>query len=153
MILADLTDAGRYACLHPLFPRVFAFLAAGSHEGLAEGRHAIDGDRLAVIVETGTTKDPGVKRLECHRRYIDVQVVLAGGERMGWAKLDGLVEHVPYDAGKDLRFFADPAGGAASILVLPGQFAIFFPEDAHKPGCHPAGAPVAYRKLVFKVAV
>ena len=33
------------------------------------------------------------------------------------------------------------------------EFAIFWPEDAHKPCCNPGDASVSYRKLVFKVAL
>jgi biofilm protein TabA len=153
MILIALADRQRIFGLHPLLPQVFAAFDAGRHHGLPDGRHGLVGERLAVIVEHGQTKDPGVKRLETHRRHIDVQIPLTGGEVMQWTPAAGLDVLVPYDAGKDIAFYHDPPAGLVSALVLPGTCAVFFPEDAHKPGCHPAGQPAPYGKLVFKLAV
>jgi YhcH/YjgK/YiaL family protein len=150
MILSTLADAHRSAGLHPLFPTVFAWLAAPP--ALPAGRHCLVGDQLAVIVESGTTLPRSAKRLESHRRFIDIQVSVAGGEVMDWAPLSGLAVHTPYDAERDVGFWNDPAE-LVSVLVRPGWFTIFWPEDAHRPGLHPGSDQAAYRKLVFKIAI
>ena len=36
-----------------------------------------------------------------------------------------------YDAEKDIEFFEDVPD--SYVTVLPGEFAVFFPEDAHAP--------------------
>lgn len=152
MILAPLADAVRYAGLHPRFAAAFAWAQDPANLARADGRYEI-APGLMVIVESGTTKDRAVRRLEAHRRKIDIQLVLAGPEIMEWSPLAGLRVHEDYKPEKDVAFYHDPAGPLASLLVAPGWFAIFWPEDAHKPVLHPAGQPVPYRKLVFKIDV
>jgi biofilm protein TabA len=104
-----------------------------------------------VIVERGTTVPSASKRFESHRRYIDIQVNLAGGEIMEWLPAAGLTVSDEFAPGGDVRFYHQPARSPTRLLVEPGHFAIFYPEDAHKPCCHPGAHPVPYRKLVFKV--
>ena len=82
MIQDSLSQAHLYAGLHPLFPVAFAWLAA--NPDIPDGRHAIRGEDLFVIAETGPTFDAALRRFESHRIYIDIQVNLAGGELMEW---------------------------------------------------------------------
>ena len=51
MIFSTLSQSGRYAALHPLFPRVFEFIRNTDLLSLAPGRHSIVGDDLFAIVE------------------------------------------------------------------------------------------------------
>jgi len=85
--------------------------------------------------------------LEAHRRYIDVQYVLSGADEMGWRALSDCKSPGGYDAARDIEFFTDEP--AAWATVSTGEFAIFFPHDAH--------APLTGRgdihKVVVKVAV
>ena len=71
-------------------------------------------------------------RLEAHRKYIDIQYVIAGVEEMGWnARIRCQQPHGQYDAEKDIEFFADTPN--SYVTVHPGEFVIFFPDDAHAP--------------------
>jgi biofilm protein TabA len=149
MIQDSLTQAPRYAGLHPLFPTAFAWLAA--HPTIADGRHAIRGEDLFVIAETGPTFDAAVRRFESHRTYIDIQVNLAGGEIMEWLPVAGLTTADDFQPDGDIAFYAPPVGAPSRLHVMPGQFTVFWPADAHKPVCHPPSGPTTYRKLVFKV--
>ena len=74
-----------------------------------------------------------------------------GRERMLHAPADSLDVDAPYLDEKDVAFYHDPPA-SSSVLVLPGQFAIFFPADGHKPGCM-AGGREAVRKVVVKVRI
>jgi len=53
----------------------------------------------------------------------------------------------PYDSRKDVMFYHDTPSTFAKLV--PGQFAIFFPEDGHAP-CLGKGE---IRKIVAKIAV
>ena len=87
-------------------------------------------------------------KLECHRKYIDIQLVLEGVDEMGWKPLADCSEPVAdYSAEKDIRFFRDAP--ASWIATPPGAFCIFFPEDAHAP----LVASGNIRKVIFKIAV
>ncbi len=150
MILAPLADAARYHALHPRFPRAFAWLAEHGAT-IPDGRHKIDGDDLFAIVESGTTRDAAVARLESHLVYLDIQVNLLHGERMGWAPVQGLTFDDPFVEGRDIAFFKDRPH--QDVLVAKDHFVIFYPEDGHMPLLHPAGQPVPYRKIVLKVRI
>ena len=147
MILSTLSQADRYAALHPLFPRAFDFIRDTNLLALAPGRYPIVGEQLFVIVENVAGRTREAAKLECHRKYIDIQLVLEGTDEMGWKALADCAQPVSdYSAEKDIRFFQDAP--ATWIAVPPGAFCIFFPEDAHAPLVSNSNI----RKAIFKIA-
>ncbi len=148
MILDVLENAYRYAALNKGFAQAFEFLLRPDLKGLPVGRYELDGERIYAMV----SKDPGRKKedaqLEAHQRYIDIQLVLAGTDDMGW-KPGSLCKRPSgeYDRQKDMQFFADKPD--AWLSTKSGAFAIFFPEDAHMPLISPG----QIHKVVVKVAV
>jgi YhcH/YjgK/YiaL family protein len=148
MILERIDQAARYRTFHPLFAQAFDWLAATDLAALPPGRHDIDGDRLFVIVEACDGRTRADARLECHRRYIDIQLVLEGIDEMGWRALADCVQpRTDYDAARDIRFFDD---APASWIATPaGAFCLFFPDDAHAP----LVSDGFIRKVVVKIAV
>lgn len=147
MILDRLTCWHRYASSHAGFPEAFDALCDPNAASLPAGRHPIDGDRLYLIVGRDTGRGREGARLESHRRYIDIQLTLSGEEEIGWLPLGSTQPAEPYDAGRDIAFYAQRP--ETWLALPPGTFAIFFPDDAH--------APLAGRgeiiKVVAKVAV
>ena len=146
MIFSALSQSDRYAALHPLFPRAFEYMRNTDLLALEPGRYPIVGEQLFVIVENVAGRAREAAKLECHRRYIDVQLVLAGDEEMGWKALADCTQPVS-DYKKDIQFFHDAP--ASWIAVPPGCFCIFFPEDAHAPLISNG----SIRKAIFKIAV
>ncbi len=148
MILSHKDDSARYVGLHPLFEQAFKFIAETDLHTHPTGRFPLLDDKLIAIVahEQGRTYEQAP--LECHRRYIDIQLVIEGVEQMGWRPLHDC--HTPtadYDQDKDLMFFED---GVLSWQLVPADyFCIFFPEDAHAP----LVSDRQVRKLILKVAV
>jgi len=148
MIIAALTDAERYYALHPLFARAFEFLRHTDLKALAPGKHAVQGEGIFVIAEACAGRTRSEAKLECHRRYIDIQLVLEGIDEMGWKPVVECVNPATdYDATRDIRFFNDAP--SSWVATPPGSFCLFFPDDAHAPLVS-AGF---IRKLVVKIAV
>jgi len=148
MIFSSLSQSSRYAALHPLFQRAFDYIRDTDLYNLAPGRYNILGDDLIVIAELAPGKTKEQARLEVHRRYIDIQLVLEGDEQMGWKPLADCLNPVSeHSMEKDIRFFHDAP--ASWIAVPPDHFCIFFPEDAHAP----LVSRGQVRKVIFKVAV
>ncbi len=150
MIIDTLENAGRYAVLHPLFTAGFDYLRSFNPD-TADGRHAIDGDKLFALVQTVRTEPAAERRFEAHRRYIDIQYVVSGAEVMEYSTFDDLRPAGAFDVKKDVGFFHEPAS-ATRLLVAAGSFTIFYPHDGHKPCCM-AGKPETARKVVLKVAL
>jgi YhcH/YjgK/YiaL family protein len=148
MIFDALSRSDRYLALHPLFARAFDFLRHTDLDALEPGRHAIDGEQLFAIVEACAGRTRAEAKLECHRRYIDIQLVLEGVDEMGWKPTVECVDPATeYDAARDIRFFNDVP--SSWIATPPGSFCLFFPDDAHAPLVS-AGT---IRKVVVKIAV
>ncbi len=148
MIFSTLAQSDRYVALHPLFPRAFEFIRNTDLAALAPGRYPIVGDELFAIVEGMPGRARAEAKLECHRKYIDIQLVLEGTDEMGWRALADCADPVSeYSAEKDIRFFRDAP--ATWIVTPPGTFCIFFPEDAHAP----LVSTGHIRKVIFKIAL
>jgi len=148
MILDTLNNLEHYAKLHPLFPQVIAFLRDTDLSALNTGIHPIIEKQLFVIVEEAQGRTRAEAKLECHRKYIDIQLVLEGVDEMGWKPLAACQQPVSdYNEERDIRFFNDAAD--SWISTPPNNFCIFFPQDAHAP----LVSTGKIRKLIFKIAV
>jgi biofilm protein TabA len=116
----------------------------------ADGRYEIRGQEIFAIVQSYHTESAADKKIESHNKYVDIQYILSGREVIGWFPVAALSESTPYSEEKDAIFY-QPADTMTPIIMAPGTFSIFFPQDAHQPGCifHKA-EPV--RKIVVKVS-
>jgi biofilm protein TabA len=150
MILDNLESAGNYEPLGTGIALGLAYLQSFDPD-TPDGRYPLDGDDLYALVQSYGTGPATGKKFEAHRSYIDIQCVVRGRERILHAATAGLDVEVPYSADEDVEFFADPVA-SSSLLVQPGEFAIFFPQDAHKPGCM-AGGRADVQKVVIKVRI
>lgn len=116
------------------------------------GKFAIDGDNIYGNVMEYDAELPSADALEAHRDYVDIQAVISGREAMLWANIDGLEVTVPYNAEKDVEFRKTPAEGVSKLELVPGLFAIFYPEDGHYGKIMPAsGKAGKVKKVVVKV--
>jgi len=148
MIFASIAQADRYADLHPLFPCAFEFMRNTDLHALQPGVHRILEKQLFVIVEEAGGRTRAEAKLECHRKYIDIQLVLEGTDEMGWKPLADCLNPISeHSLEKDIRFFHDAP--ASWVAVPPDHFCIFFPEDAHAP----LVGNGLIRKAVFKIAI
>lgn len=148
MILDLVTNLPHYFPLAKGFGKAAEFLARADLGQLAAGRYEIDGDDVYAMVYRGVGRPREGARLESHRKYMDIQCVLAGLDTIGWipvsqcSRPDG--DYIPE---RDVRFFLDEP--VAWLPVRPGAFAIFLPVDAHMPSI--SAEPID--KVVVKVAV
>ena len=148
MILDVLKNAHRYMSLNRGFAKAFEFLLRTDLKELPVDKYEIDGDRVYAMVakDRGRRKEDAL--LETHEKYIDIQLVLAGTDTMGWKHKSFCKQPAgEYDREQDLHFFADEP--VSWLSVEHGAFAIFFPEDAHMPLISSG----QIHKIVVKIAV
>ncbi len=132
MIVSNLQNSGRIEHLHPLFKKLFDFVK--SHDLLHEepGRITVDGDQLFINNSNPECVSQESQKLEVHRQYIDIHILLEGNERIGWKAIEDCNDLVqPYQEDADCAFYADKP--TMFVDLLPGQFAIVYPEDPHAP--------------------
>ena len=147
MIIDRLDNPFVLMSLPPRLRHAVEYLRSADPNTIALGRHDIDGDRLFALVQEYTTRGRDQCIWEAHRRYIDVQYVVRGVERMGYSNIAHARERDPYDPARDVAFF-EP--GEDEVTVRAGMLAIFGPEDVHSPG-GAAATPGPVRKIVIKV--
>src|SRR5580693_4129817 len=132
MIFDQLTNAGLYAFSNPRLLRGLQFLQSSDIASRAPGRYEIEGDQLFAMVQEYPTKPEAHCFWEAHRKFIDIQYVVDGIERMGFSPLGSLTVSQPYDELKDFMKLVRTSSGQPTMLEVPGgYFAIFFPHDAH----------------------
>nr|WP_318383540.1 YhcH/YjgK/YiaL family protein [uncultured Enterobacter sp.] len=128
------------------------FLRSTDFTTLEPGVVEIDGRNIFAQVIDLTTKPKNDIRPEVHRKYIDIQFMAWGEEQIGLAIDTGhneisesLLEQ------RDIIFYHD-SQNESFFEMVPGSFAIFFPQDVHRPGCHKT-KETSIRKIVVKVAL
>ena len=148
MILDKLENAENYYDMHPDFEKAFAFLRQKGLAGLPADRYEIDGERLFCMISKGPGRSRAEAKLEAHRKYIDIQYVIAGADEMGWKPTSACARvDTPYNADKDIEFFKDKPDRWTEVPA--GSFVIFFPQDAHAPMV----SNEEIHKAVLKIAV
>ena len=147
MIFDRIANAHIYASLGQGIARALRYLGDTDLAALEPGRYEIEGTDLYVVVSEYATKQPSDGRWEAHRRYIDLQYLVRGTERIGYATVDRL-EAGPYDERKDVMSL----GGSGQFVTLePGDFMLLWPHDAHMPGIA-VDSPAPVKKVVVKIA-
>ncbi|TAL16391.1 DUF386 domain-containing protein [bacterium] len=133
------------------------FLQALSPDFMAQkgpgfvGRFEIEEENLFALHQVYATSPESAARFEGHKKYIDLQYILGGEERILLTRLDELEPSVPYDEEKDIAFYKPKVWG--EIILKAGMVAVFYPKDLHAPGLSTASGPSIVRKTVVKVRI
>ena len=149
MIFGNIESADLSAIGHEGVRRAVEWAREHDLAALPNGRTDIDGDALYVNVAEYDSKPFAECKFEAHKRYIDVQIVAAGIERIDSQALLKC-DAGEYDEAGDFMLLEGQA--ATQAILEPGSFAVYFPDDAHKPGIA-IDQPSRNKKCVFKVLV
>ena len=149
MIIDRIENRASYSGLAPRLVTALTYLHDTDFAGLALGRYAIQGEEIYAMVQAYATKDVCQGVWEAHRQYIDVQYVVEGNERMGYASLSDLTVSQAYDDKDDYLLLQ---GKGDFLTMSPGTFIVLGPQDAHMPQIA-VGTSGEVRKVVVKVAV
>ncbi len=152
MIFDKMENISDYFDELPLLRRVNDFVEDFSSKKLEDGTYEIDGRRVFAMIQSYRTKQQTQEMMfEAHKKYIDLQYIVNGVEKIRWARLDtvDLVEE-HYSEGKDIAFYEGDA--MFDFTLTKGAFLLLYPEDAHLPGLS-AQKDVNVRKIVFKIQI
>jgi len=153
MIVTDLAHLPAQLKTNAAFEIALDFLRREGWRCHADGTIPVDGARVYGMLQSYETKIPqATVPLEGHHKYIDIQFIIEGTEKIFWAAASGLTPTIPYDDAKDIWFSPAPPENATAVVLTAGQLAVLFPEDAHAP-THCVDAPVRVRKILMKVSV
>ena len=149
MIYDRLNNAEQYFALSKNIQKGFEFLLNNDLANMQDGKHIIKGDEIYANIQTLTTKPIEEAKWEAHRKYIDIQYVIKGYEKMGYGVLQDFKKvAIPYNDEKDVIFLED--GNYNYVDVQNGDFVIFYPNDVHAPMLN-YKEPMKIKKVIVKV--
>ncbi|MDH3001170.1 hypothetical protein A1D23_11985 [Chelonobacter oris] len=151
MILADLNKDNVNAGLPSVIAEICDYLNRQDLAALTLGRHDITADIFMNVMEFETAEADS-KKAELHHRYLDVQLLISGSELIEYGVGNpDLSAYEDYQEEDDYQLSAQQIKDKNSVVLKPGMFAVFFPYEAHKPGCNIDGKSGTVKKLVVKI--
>lgn len=148
MIIGDIRCPERTGLPSPLLAALTLALKADPQR-CEPGCHVLQGDDIFMNVMQFMTQPAHAKRAELHAEYIDVQILLAGEERIEFGLADSARQCDEWHHEDDYQL-CDEIAGQQSITLQAGMFAVFFPGEPHKPGIQ-GETPAEIKKAVVKV--
>ena len=147
MISDDINNLDMYAQIIP--EDVMEFIKK-LNTNLQPGRYDISENSYANIDEYYTKSYKDCK-LEAHKKYIDIQILLDGTERLDYIAADGLSVSEEYDEKRDVMFFHKPLKALDTVILKPNKFILLYPHEAHMPQMNDASEAKKVKKVVVKI--
>ncbi len=148
MIVDKIANAFLYYSVNPGLEKVFKYLQKEDLVNIRPGKYKINGSESEVIIQEYTTKNPKEVEWESHKFHIDVQYLIWGVERIGYAPIDGMEPIKEYNEASDKLILNGTNGDF--ITLKEDLFVVMFPEDAHQPRVA-AGEPMLVKKIIIKI--
>jgi len=133
--------------------KALKYIENTNFSSFSDNIYELEGKNLFFILSSyKTVTSISEKQAEVHRKYLDLQYLLYGKECIGYANYSNIKKNSSeYDSDKDIELFESVENESFLTLTL-GYYAIFFPEDIHRPGlCK--DTPANIRKVVFKILI
>ena len=152
MLIDRIERCEQYFALHKNFEAGFEFIKKALAENLPAGKYEIEGNAIYASIQEYETREQTKEMLEGHRKYIDLQFIAIGKERMDIIDIEKAEILTDYDAAIEAGFFTAKETPASAIFKT-GDFAVFFPQDLHSPGIQADGTPSKMKKIIVKIAL
>lgn len=111
------------------------------------GKYEIRGDELYYLLNEYKTMSEVETFPELHKKYIDIQYIAEGTERIGYAPYSRQKVFKKYNNENDIAFYKS---SMSYITLTKGMFAIINTMELHQPGIL-LKEPEYVKKIVFKV--
>ena len=141
--------------LKDTFPKIwqYAEIALDAHgkDPEKQRRQPIKDSQVFFTLSEDPLEPQEDRRLEVHKKYLDIQIVLEGTERYGYipGAYAGTFEEERFES-DDVAFTSRNEPCQYADLTA-GDAIIFLPGHAHKPLCIPADQNKKVRKAIIKV--
>ena len=151
MIIAKIKDFEKYIKTDGNFAVVAENIAKYSDKNLEKGRYDIN-ENVFAVVNSYQSAEAKENFFENHHKYIDIQCVISGSEEIHTAPTEKLVTEKEYDQEADYELFKTP-DEYSTLVLAEGEFAIFYPGEAHLPGVMKKSGAQTIHKVIFKVKI
>lgn len=113
------------------------------------GKYIINEDIFYLIQEYEIAPNSNSK-LESHISYVDIQGVISGKEIIKFVDTHELKLKEAYDEEKDVMFWHSDVR-MQEVLLTPGSYIVFYPNNAHMPCLSKSNKNVMVKKIVVKI--
>lgn len=110
-------------------------------------------DKEFVNIEEYQPKSIADAKFESHKKYIDIQILLSGTERIYIRPVKGLTESVKYSEDKDIAFYAESVNDTDFVTLSGTNFVMVYPHEAHAPQVEVLSTKDKVKKVVVKLLV
>lgn len=146
MIIDELENLANYSNVPSFITDFLKSLKAD----IVPGRYEL-GCGVYANVDVYEPKEFEACKFEAHKKYIDIQMLLDGEERLDYTPVNGLEVSEAYDEKRDVMFFRNPAKSVDGVILKPYKFAFINTWEAHKPQISTGCKQV--KKVVVKIPV
>ena len=152
MIKDSLEYSKNYYGLSDRIEFALKYLTKTDFAKLANGRYELKGSDVFVNIQDYDTKSEDDGKWEAHRKYIDIQYLISGSEKIGVGYIKDFSSLIEYDAEKDLEFL-ETKKRVQFIDLGEKEFMILYPNDVHMPQIIRVANSEHVRKAVVKIAM
>lgn len=149
MIYGELRELKFYKGISKNLDKAIECIESGAYKTAPEGKNIIDDDNVFFNCQTVKTQPVEERFFEGHKKYIDIQIVINGEEKIGYSTRSNVVRTTPWNRETDFEKYE---GSVDHLFELNGDtFIILFPEEPHMPLIHGEKGPMEIKKAVFKI--
>lgn len=127
------------------------FLETHDLKAMENGKYEILGEDVFINIQEYTSKPETDGKWEAHRKYIDIQVLIKGSEKIGVGETQDFTTTEAYDEEKDVEFLTTNSS-QQFITMRENDYIILYPYDVHMPQIS-IDKPTAVKKAVVKVSL
>lgn len=153
MITGDIHHLEAYEKqLPPFIRQCLSAIRDFDFNSVLDGKYELCGCTMSV--ESPATEPEEERKLEGHKKFIDIQFEIKGREE--WIGVESIFDSprtLESYEDRDLYFFESHREKESKVYFTEGRFAVFFPEDLHRPLCQGRKGKEILRKAVMKVPV
>jgi YhcH/YjgK/YiaL family protein len=134
----------------------FKYIKSTDFSTIPNGTYEIDGKNVFASVQDYMTKSFDDAKFEAHRKYIDIQYIIQGAERICVSDIRNFTSDVPYSNENDIEFLKEINNNESKpsfLSVKQNEFVLLTPNDAHMPSVNFDKNPSYVKKVVVKVLV
>ncbi|MDG3085113.1 YhcH/YjgK/YiaL family protein [Vibrio hannami] len=114
-----------------------------------DGVYSLSDERIFVNLISALTEHSSQRAAEIHKKYIDVQVLLEGCERIGYSNVLEEDIQIIDQVENDLLIIEDVVN-ENFVDLKSGDFVLYFPNQVHRPLCA-VDSTGRVRKAIIKI--
>lgn len=150
MIYDKLANIGRYKGMHANLDKAIAYIYEKKYLINHVGKNEILGEELYFnCPDSPTTKVLSFGKLEAHKKYIDIHIVIEGKETIAYTDISKCENIEDYNEADD--YYLMDGKFDTKFLMDNTNFYIVFPDEPHLAVLASDDEPMKIKKVIFKV--